>query len=161
MDSRINAIKERIKGLINRNKQIDTELENDSQESKKEALNAEKEQNNNELRKQRSDRYELQQISEDTEFMKKCCLYLQKLGIVKSQHQFCTEFLNKSQHYLAMVICESRRPAIDTIYNLVRNLNELYSLYEEYDNRESINRSLRGLIDTGQGIITRRILKYL
>ena len=57
MDSRINAIKERIKGLINRNKQIDTELENDSQESKKEALNAEKEQNNNELRKQRSDRY--------------------------------------------------------------------------------------------------------
>lgn len=161
MDTRLNGIKERIRGLINRNKQIDTELENNAQESKKEALSAEKEQNNNELRKQRSDRYELQQISEDTEFMKKCCLYLQKLGIVKSQHQFCTEFLNKSQHYLAMVICENRRPAIDTIHNLIKNLNELYSLYEEYDNKEAINRSLRGLIDTGQGIITRRILKYL
>lgn len=161
MDTRLNSIKERIRGLINRNKQIDTELENNAQESKKEALSAEKEQNNNELRKQRSDRYELQQISEDTEFMKKCCLYLQKLGIVKSQHQFCTEFLNKSQHYLAMVICENRRPAIDTIHNLIKNLNELYSLYEEYDNKEAINRSLRGLIDTGQGIITRRILKYL
>lgn len=161
MDTRLNGIKERIRGLINRNKQIDAELENNAQESKKEALNAEKEQNNNEVRKQRSDRYELQQISEDTEFMKKCCLYLQKLGIVKSQHQFCTEFLNKSQHYLAMVICENRRPAIDAVHNLVKNLNELYSLYEEYDNREAINRSLRGLIDTGHGIITRRILKYL
>ncbi len=161
MDSRINAIKDRIRGLINRNKQIDAELENNAQESKKEILNAEKEQNNNELRKQRSDRYELQQISEDTEFMKKCCLYLQKLGIVKSQHQFCTEFLNKSQHYLAMVICENRRPAIDAVHNLVKNLNELYALYEEFDNKEAINRNLYYLIDRGQQIITKRILKYL
>ena len=68
MDSRLNAIKDRIRGLINRNRQIDAELENNAQESKKEVLNAEKEQNNNEIRKERSNRYELQQISEDTEF---------------------------------------------------------------------------------------------
>lgn len=79
MDSRINAIKDRIRGLINRNKQIDAELENNAQESKKEILNAEKEQNNNELRKQRSDRYELQQISEDTEFMKKMLFVFTKV----------------------------------------------------------------------------------
>lgn len=161
MDSRLNSIKDRIRGLINRNKQIDTEIEDAPQESKKEALNTEKEQNNNELRKQRTKKYEIQQISEDAEYIKKCCLYLQKLGIVRSQHQFCTDFLNKSQHYLAMVICESRRPAIDAVHNLIKNLNELYALYETYDNKEAINRSLYHLIDKGQQIITRRILKYL
>ena len=35
MDSRLNSIKDRIRALINRNKQIDTELENNAQESKK------------------------------------------------------------------------------------------------------------------------------
>ena len=72
MDSRLNSIKDRIRALINRNKQIDTELENNSQESKKEVLNTEKEQNNNELRKQRTQKYEIQQISEDLDYIKKC-----------------------------------------------------------------------------------------
>ena len=102
MDSRLNSIKDRIRALINRNKQIDTELENNSQESKKEVLNTEKEQNNNELRKQRTQKYEIQQISEDLDYIKKCYLYLRKLGIIKSQHQFSREFLNKSQEYSSL-----------------------------------------------------------
>ena len=43
MDFIINGFKERIKALRDRNKQIDTELEKDSTESKKAALNDEKE----------------------------------------------------------------------------------------------------------------------
>ena len=161
MDFIINGFKERIKALRDRNKQIDTELEKDSTESKKAALNDEKEVNNNEIRKQRTQKYEYEQINEDTEYMKKCYLYLKKLGIIKSQHQFSREFLNKSQDYMSMVICESRKPAINAINNLLHNLNELYALYEEFDNKEAINRNLYYLIDKGQRIITKRILSYL
>ena len=161
MDSRLNSIKDRIRALINRNKQIDTELENNSQESKKEVLNTEKEQNNNELRKQRTQKYEIQQISEDLDYIKKCYLYLRKIGIIKSQHQFSREFLNKSQEYMSMIICENRKPSINSIHNLFKNLNELYSLYEEYDNKEAINRNLYYLIDKGQRIITKRVMAYL
>ena len=161
MDFIINGFKERIKALRDRNKQIDTELEKDSTESKKAALTNEKEDNLNQIRKQRTEKYEYEQISESTEYMKKCYLYLKKLGIIKSQHQFSKEFLNKSQDYMSMVICESRKPAINAINNLLHNLNELYALYEEFDNREAINRNLYHLIDKGQRIITKRILSYL
>ena len=161
MDFIINGFKERIKALRDRNKQIDTELETDSTESKKAALTDEKEDNLNQIRKQRTEKYEYEQISESTEYMKKCYLYLKKLGIIKSQHQFSREFLNKSQDYMGMIICESRKPAINAINNLLHNLNELYSLYEEFDNKEAINRNLYYLIDKGQRIITKRILAYL
>ena len=62
---------------------------------------------------------------------------------------------------MSMIICESRKPAINAINNLLHNLNELYSLYEEFDNREAINRNFYYLIDKGQRIITKRILAYL
>lgn len=161
MDSQINTIKDRIRGLINRNRQIDTEIEDDSPESKKEALKAEKEQNNNEIRKQRTQKYECEQINEDVYFIKQCCQYLQKLGITKSQHTFSREFLNKSPHYLSMIICENRKVAPNTLYNLIQNLNQVYDCFLNYDNKEAINRNLYHLIDKGQQIITKRILKYL
>ena len=62
---------------------------------------------------------------------------------------------------MGMIICESRKPAINAIHNLLQNLNELYSLYAEFDNKEAINRNLYSLIDKGQRIITKRILSYL
>ena len=62
---------------------------------------------------------------------------------------------------MSMIICESRKPAINAINNLLHNLNELYSLYEEFDNKEAINRNLYYLIDKGQRIITKRSLAYL
>ncbi len=161
MDSRLNGIRERIRALINRNKQIDTEIDNNAPEPRKEVLKAEKESNNNELRKQRTQRYEVQQISEDTECIKKCYLYLKKLGLVKSQHQFCKEFLNKSQEYLSMIICENRKPSVNSIHNLYKNLSELHSLYEEFEQNETINRNLYYLIDCCQKLITKRVLAYL
>ena len=82
MDFIINGFKERIKALRDKNKQIDTELETDSTESKKAALTDEKEDNLNQIRKQRTEKYEYEQISESTEYMKKCYLYLKKLGII-------------------------------------------------------------------------------
>ncbi len=161
MNLQLNAIKDRIRGLTNRNKQIDIEIDNNTPEPRKEALKAEKEDNNNELRKQRTQRYEAQQISEDLDFIKKSYLYLRKLGLVKSQHQFSKEFLNKSQEYLSMIICENRKPSVNAVHNLYKNLSELYSLYEEFEQNETINRNLYYLIDNCQKLITKRVLSYL
>ena len=155
----INGFKERIKTLRDRNKQIDTELEKDSPESKKVALNDEKEQNNNEIRKQRTEKYEYEQMNEDVCFIKQCCQYLQKIGLTKSQHTFSREFLNKSPHYLSMVICENRKVAPNTLYNLIQNLNQVYDIYLNYDNKQAINRQLLHMIDKGNNLITKRILE--
>ena len=50
MDSIKNGFKSRIKALMTRNKQLDSEIENNDSEGKKTALKDEKENNNNELR---------------------------------------------------------------------------------------------------------------
>ena len=69
MNVAINGFKERIKALRDRNKQIDTELEKDSPESKKMALNDEKEENKNEIRKQRTQKYEYEQTYRNGKFI--------------------------------------------------------------------------------------------
>ena len=160
MDNQENAFKSRIKALMMKNKQLDSQIEDDDSTAEKSALNDEKEQNNDELRQLRCQRYQHEQVNEDIAFIKHCCQYLQRLGLVKSQYQFCEQFLNKSQHYLAMLMCENRRPAPNTIYNLVQNLNQVYDCFTSYGNdRPAINRQLLLMIEKGNAIITKRILE--
>ena len=159
MDLVRNDFKERIKALMAKNKQLDSQIESDDSAVKKAALKDEKEKNNDELRQIRSQRYQQEQMNEEVAFIKHCCQYLQKLGLIKSQHQFCEQFLHKSQHYLAMVICENRKPTANTIYNLLQNLNHVYDCFMSYDNKQAINRQLLQMIDRGNAIITKRILE--
>lgn len=159
MDNQDNAFKSRIRALMDKNKQLDSQIEDDDSAVKKSALNDEKEQNNDELRQIRCQRYQQEQINEDVAFIKYCCQYLMKLGLAKSQHQFCEQFLNKSQHYLAMLMCENRKPAPNTIYNLVQNLNQVYDCFTSYSNKPTINRQLLLMIEKGNAIITKRILE--
>ena len=100
-----------------------------------------------------------EQINEDVCYIKQCCQYLQKIGLTKSQHTFSREFLNKSPHYLSMVICENRTVAPNTLYNLIQNLNQVYDIYLNYDNKQAINRQLLQMIDKGNNLITKRILE--
>ena len=159
MDNNENAFKSRIKALMMKNKQLDSQIEDDTPEGEKTALKDEKEQNNDELRQIRCQRYQQEQINEDVAFIKHCCQYLQRLGFVKSQHQFCEQFLNKSQHYLAMIMCENRKPSPNTIYNLIQNLNQVYDCYQNYGNNQTINQKLLQMIEKGNGLITKRILE--
>ena len=159
MDSIKNSFKSRIKSLMARNKQLDSEIENNDSAVKKSALKDEKEQNNDELRQIRCQRFQQEQVNEDVAFIKQCCQYLQRLGFIKSQHQFCEQFLNKSQHYLAMIMCENRKPSPNTIYNLIQNLNQVYDCYQNYGNNQTINQKLLQMIEKGNGLITKRILE--
>ena len=159
MDFLKDDFKEKIKALMVKNKQLDTQIEDDDSMQEKEALKDEKDKNNNELRQLRSQRFQQEQMNEDISFIKQCCQYLQRLGLVKSQHQFCEQFLNKSQHYLAMTICENRKPSPNTIYNLIQNLNQVYDVFMNYDNKQAINRKLLQMIDKGNSLITKRILE--
>ena len=150
------AINNRIEAIMKDNKSINDKLKYTSPESEKKALTDKKSKNNNELRKERTKRYNLEQ--EDAEFIRECCQYLQKLGIVKSQRQFSQQFLSKSQDYLGMLICERRQPPINILHRLVQNLIQIQPIYED---KYTISNYLDILINRGNQIITKKLLKYL
>ena len=152
-----NAINDRIAALMKDNKEINDKLKYTSPANEKKALKDKKAKNNDELRQERTKRYNLEQ-EEDAEFIKECCQYLQKLGIVKSQRQFSQQFLNKSQDYLGMLICERRQPSINILHRLVQNLIQIQPIYEE---KYTISNYLDMLINRGNQIITKKLLKYL
>ena len=152
-----NTINNRIESIMKDNKAINDKLKYTSPESLKKALKDKKAKNNDELKQARTKRYNIEQ-EEDAEFIKECCQYLQKLGIVKSQRQFSQQFLNKSQDYLGMLICERRQPPINILHRLVQNLIQIQPIYEE---KYTISNYLDTLINKGNQIITQRLLKYL
>ena len=152
-----NTINNRIEAIMKDNKAINDKLKYTSPESLKKALKDKKAKNNDELKQARTKRYNIEQ-EEDAEFIKECCQYLQKLGIVKSQRQFSQQFLNKSQDYLGMLICERRQPPINILHRLVQNLIQIQPIYEE---KYTISNYLDTLINKGNQIITQRLLKYL
>ena len=152
-----NAINNRIEAIMKDNKEITDKLKYTSPESLKKALKDKKAKNNDELRQERTKRYNLEQ-EEDAEFIRECCQYLQKLGIVKSQRQFSQQFLNKSQDYLGMLICERRQPPINILHRLVQNLIQIQPIYEE---KYTISNYLDVLINRGNQLITKKLLKYL
>ena len=152
-----NAINDRIEAIMKDNKSINSKLKYTSPANEKKALQDKKAKNNDELRKQRTKRYNLEQ-EEDAEFIRECCKYLQKLGIVKSQRQFSQQFLNKSQDYLGMLICERRQPPINILHRLVQNLIQIQALYED---KYTISNYLDILINRGNQLITKKLLKYL
>ena len=160
MDFQKKSFKDRIRALMDKNKQLDTELENDVPEPQKSALNDEKQSNNDALRKLRSQRFELERVQEDIQFMKKSCLTLQKLGLIKSQYQFSQDFLRRTKHYLSMILCENRVPSIDSISCLVKKLMDMRAGYENCDDKGSINRHLDNIITEGQSLIAKRLLHY-
>ena len=151
-----NAINDRIATLMKDNESINNKLKYTSPESLKKALKDKKAKNNDELRQERTKRYNLEQ--EDAEFIRECCQYLQKLGIVKSQRQFSQQFLSKSQDYLGVILCEKRQPPINILHRLVQNLIQIQPIYEE---KYTISNYLDTLINKGNQIITQRLLKYL
>ena len=151
------AINDRIAAIMKDNKSINDKLKYTSPVSLKKALKDKKAKNNDELRQERTKRYNLEQ-EEDAEFIKECCQYLQKLGIVKSQRQFSQQFLNKSQDYLGMLICERRQPPINILHRLVQNLIQIQPIYED---KYTISNYLDILINRGNQIITKKLLKYL
>ena len=151
------AINDRIEAIMKDNEAINDKLKYTSPESLKKALKDKKAKNNDELRKERTKRYNIEQ-EEDAEFIRECCQYLQKLGIVKSQRQFSQQFLNKSQDYLGVIICEKRQPPINILHRLVQNLIQIQPIYED---KYTISNYLDILINKGNQLITQKLLKYL
>ncbi len=155
------SLKDKIKSLMNRNKQLDTQLKQTSSGQQKEQIEQEKSANTNELRKSRTQKYELEQVKEDIDYIKRAYLHLRKIGIIKSQYEYSNQFLNRTNHYFSMILSEQRQPSIDSINTLVQNLIALKNIYEDYDNKNTHIRLLESLIKTGKQIITQRLLRYL
>ena len=82
MNYQIKFVKDKIKSLVNKNKQLDNEIQNTTSGDVKAVKKKQKADNNNELRKSRTEKYEIEEIQEDARFMKKSCMLLQKLGLI-------------------------------------------------------------------------------
>ncbi len=161
MDAQIKALNNRIKTIRARNKQINDAIKSNSPGVNKTALNAEKERNNNELRQIRIQRYNLDPKNESGVFIKECCQQLKRLGIIKSAHQFCKEFLHKSPDYLAIMICENRKPTLDLLHFLLTNLKIVSSTFLPETEEHQICERLQLLIYKGQSLISKQLTKYL
>ena len=75
------------------------------------------------------------------------------LNLIESKYQFSTQFLNKSKHYYAL--CQTgREPSINSIYNLVNNINQLNETI--FNNNPLVDK----LIDEGKQIIDDRIIQW-
>ena len=90
---------------------------------------------------------------QDAKFLVKCYKYLKKLGYIQNQYQFSEQFLNKNKYYFGMILSEQRHPSLDAIHHLITGISQI---------NDGLNKMkhLDQLYEEGQGLITKRLLKY-
>ena len=90
----------------------------------------------------------------DAKFLVKCFKYLKKLGYIKTQYEFSEQFLGKNKYYFGMILSEQRHPSLDAIHHLITGISQI---------NDGLNKlkHLDNLYEEGQGLITKRLLKYL
>ena len=78
---------------------------------------------------------------------------LKKLGYIKTQYEFSEQFLGKNKYYFGMILSEQRHPSLDAIYHLITGISQI---------NDGLNKlkHLDNLYEEGQGLITKRLLKY-
>ena len=93
------------------------------------------------------------QQKQDTKFLVKCYKYLKKLGYIQNQYQFSEQFLNKNKYYFGMILSEQRHPSVDAVHHLITGISQI---------NDGLNKMkhLDQLYEEGQGLITKRLLKY-
>ena len=93
------------------------------------------------------------QQKQDAKFLVKCFKYLKKLGYIKSQYEFSEQFLRKNKYYFGMILSEQRHPSLDAIHHLITGISQI---------NDGLNKlkHLDNLYEEGQGLITKRLLKY-
>ena len=89
----------------------------------------------------------------DAKFLVKCFKYLKKLGYIKTQYEFSEQFLGKNKYYFGMILSEQRHPSLDAIHHLITSISQI---------NDGLNKlkHLDNLYEEGQGLITKRLLKY-
>jgi hypothetical protein len=89
----------------------------------------------------------------DAKFLVKCFKYLKKLGYIKTQYEFSEQFLGKNKYYFGMILSEQRHPSFDAIHHLITGISQI---------NDGLNKlkHLDNLYEEGQGLITKRLLKY-
>ena len=97
------------------------------------------------------DQKEQEATSEELSFMQQCQQVLRQLGYISTQYEFSESFLNKNKFYFGMILSEGRRPSIDSINNLIKNISVLNC-------GDNFSISLENLHDKGEKILTRRLL---
>ena len=88
---------------------------------------------------------------------------LRRIGLLRTQYDYSTAYLNRSKHYYSMILSnEERNPSIDSIHTLLHCLARKRNILEEdkISNHTEI-RVLNNLIEKGKNILMDRMLKYI
>ena len=86
--------------------------------------------------------------------------YLMRFALCKNNVDFSMNWLNKSENYYALLLCQKREPSISCIHNLLHNLQRASNV-AEYDNQKAIATQLNRLVDEGHNHLTKRLVKYM
>ena len=86
--------------------------------------------------------------------------YLMRFALCKNNVDFSMNWLNRSENYYALLLCQEREPSISCIHNLLHNLQRASNV-AEYDNKKAIATQLNRLVDEGHNHLTKRLVKYM
>lgn len=96
----------------------------------------------------------------ELKYITKVKSYLMRFNICKNNVDFSINWLNKSENYYALLLCQKREPSISCIHNLLHNLQRASNV-AEYDNKIAIATQLNRLVDEGHNHLTKRLVKYM
>ncbi len=92
----------------------------------------------------------------ETAYIKKCYHYLHTLKLVKTQYDFCEQYLSKSKNYLSMIETTNRLPSVNSLHHLISHLEETSHTYK--GNEPLVYNDLMALIHEGRRQIYYRFL---
>lgn len=92
---------------------------------------------------------------EELQFLELCQKILHRLGFIKTSYEFSESVMNKSKHYYSMLLAEHRTPSLSCLHNVIKNMEVLN------DNPATASKYLDDLIEKGNKLLTKRLLKYI
>ena len=96
----------------------------------------------------------------ELKYITKVKSYLMRFALCQNNVDFSMNWLNKSENYYALLLCQKREPSISCIHNLLHNLQRASNV-AEYDNKKAIATQLNRLVDEGHNHLTKRLVKYM
>lgn len=92
---------------------------------------------------------------EISNFLKECYQLVKSAGIVNSQYQFSSEFLNANKFYYAKLISENKSPSLVCLSTLIENIGYLLpSVGTNYEYKSKLS----SLYTKGQKLLKMKLL---
>ena len=93
-------------------------------------------------------------------YITKVKAYLMRFALCKNNIDFSMNWLNRSENYYALLLCQRREPSIYCIQYLIHKLEKMSSEAEK-TNKKAIATQLNRLVDEGGIHLVNKLREYL